>query len=175
MEEVVIDTNVLLVAAGMHPDVSDECLSACVSRLERVKTSSRVVIDDNHLILSEYLKKLDSNQPNVGGAFLKWLLQSQSDPNRVTQVRLTERAPDCFAEFPVAALELEFDAPDRKFPAVANAHPAKPPVLQATDSKWLKWWPALAEEGIRVEFLCSDDICRFFGNKFPGEPVPKLP
>lgn len=174
--EVVIDTNVLLVADGRHQDVSDDCLSFCIDRLQRVRNASTVVIDDGYRILQEYQNKLNANQPNsVGGAFLKWLLQNQANPARVCQVALTEYQEDRFAEFPVAELEPAFDPPDRKFPAVANAHPAKPVILQATDSKWLKWWPALADQGVRVEFLCPEDICAFFEKKFPQETIPELP
>ena len=80
-----------------------------------------------------------------------------------------------YAEFPDAALEPQFDAPDRKFAAVANAHPDKPAVWQAADSKWLDWWPALDVKGVRVDFLCPDDACRFYAKKFPNKPPPKLP
>lgn len=176
MTEVVIDTNVLLVADGLHGDVLEECHWACVKRLEAIKATGIVVLDDEYRILQEYQNKISANKAKgAGGAFVKWLLQNAANPNRVAQVSLTETEEDTFVEFPVAELKHEFDPPDRKFPAVANAHPAKPPILQATDSKWLKWWPALAEKGIRVEFLCPEDICRFFTNKFPDEVRPKFP
>ena len=175
MTEVVIDTNVLLVADGQHQDVSDECLLACVERLNQVRDSSTVVIDDGFRILGEYQNKLTTQQPTVGSVFLKWLLQNATNPKHVAQVSLTEKSQNCFTEFPVPRLEAEFDAPDRKFPSVANAHPAKPPILQATDCKWLRWWPDLSNRGIRVEFLCPGDVCRYFTQKFPLEPVPDLP
>lgn len=47
---------------------------------------------------------------------------------------------------------------DRKFVAVVNAHKKKPPIYQATDSKWWGWNDALEEVGIHVEFLCPDYI-----------------
>jgi len=49
-----------------------------------------------------------------------------------------------------------FDKSDHKFVAAANAHPAKPPILQATDSKWWGWKDALMEVGITVQFLCPE-------------------
>lgn len=176
MTEVVIDTNVLLVADGRHDEASDDCIATCIARLWQARGSGRIVIDDNYRILGEYQNKLRANSPNgVGGAFLKWLLQNQANRARVEQVTLTEGAPDHFDEFPVPALEQEFDPPDRKFPAVANAHPARPPILQATDSKWLKWAPALACAEVTVDFLCPEDVCRFYAQKFPGETLPELP
>jgi hypothetical protein len=176
MTEVVIDTNVLLVADGLHEDVSVECHSACVERLQEIKASGTVVIDDEYRILLEYQNKLSAHKVrDAGSAFLKWLLQNAANPNRVAQVHLTETQENTFAEFPVAELAQHFDLSDRKFPAVANAHPAKPPILQATDSKWLKWWQELAEKDIQVEFLCPGDICRFFAKKFPQEDRPEFP
>jgi hypothetical protein len=176
MTEVVIDTNVLLVAEGKHPDVSQECIAACVQRLGLAMKTATVVIDDNYRVLREYQNKLSAaHGKRAGTVFLKWLMQNQANPKHVACVSLTERAKDCFAEFPNAQLEVAFDPPDRKFPAIANAHTAKPPILQAVDSKWLRWWSQLEASGIRVEFLCPNDICKFFSNKFPGERVPALP
>ncbi len=174
--EVVIDTNVLLVAEGRHEEVSDDCVLACVQRLAEIMAGATVVIDDGYRVLGEYQHKLDAGRGKGAGAvFLKWLVQNQANARRVTRVTLRETAPDRFAEFPVASLEDAFDPSDRKFPAVSGAHPARPPILQAVDSKWLRWWPELAGAGIEVEFLCPCDIRRFFRNKFPDEPVPSLP
>ncbi len=174
MAEVVIDTNVLLVASQRHADVSLACVQACTNRLLQVQRSDSVVIDDAFRILGEYQNKLDSRTgKGVGEAFLKWLLQNRANPRRVHQVALTETAADQFAEFPDPALAAQFDPPDRMFVAVAHAHPRKPPVLQATDSKWLLWRDELAKHGVDVEFLCSRDIRAFFARKFPEQPVPR--
>lgn len=176
MAEVVIDTNVLLVADGMHDDVSEECVLSCVQRLQEIMQDDTVVLDNAYRILAEYQRKLSARRgKGVGSVFLKWLLQHQASTRHVAYVGLTESAADCFAEFPVATLEPEFDPPDRKFPAVANAHPSRPPILQATDCKWLRWWPGLKAAGIDVEFLCPDDVCRFYHGKFPDEQLPALP
>ncbi|MFN6338394.1 MAG: hypothetical protein ACK41W_06675 [Cyanobacteriota bacterium] len=171
----VIDTNVLLVANGQHDDASPGCVVECVNRLQGMQREGIVVIDDEYRILGEYQNKTCINPPKgVGDVFLKWLLRNSSSP-RVEQVTLDEMADDSFAEFPDPALEFLFDAPDRKFPAVANAHPDKPPIWQAVDCKWLNWWTTLKAKGVAVEFLCPDDICQFYSNKFPGQPLPALP
>ena len=47
----------------------------------------------------------------------------------------------------------------------ANAHPDKPPILQATDSKWWGWKDALAEVGITVHFLCPDYVKAKYAEK----------
>ena len=176
MPAAVIDTNVLLVANGSHADVSDACRAECVRRLLAQQKSSVTVIDDGYRILSEYQIKTRPNQPKgVGDAFLKWLLQNQGNAVRVHHVAISEISKDVFAEFPDAALQPKFDAPDRKFAAVAHAHPDQPPVWQAADCKWLDWWPALQAKGVRVEFLCPHDVSAFYRRKFPRREVPPMP
>jgi hypothetical protein len=171
----VIDTNVLLVANGQHADVSEDCVTECVKRLLAMQQKGIAVIDDSYRILGEYQNKTSLTPPKgVGDVFLKWLLR-QAGTAQVEQVTLTETAENCFAEFPDPVLEPVFDAPDRKFAAVAHAHPDKPTIWQAADCKWLDWWPALRAKGVEVDFLCPTDACSFYGKKFPGKPVPKLP
>lgn len=134
------------------------------------------MIDDDYRILAEYRHKTCMNPAKgVGDVFLKWLLREACNPQHVEQVRLTETEADVFAEFPDLALQPCFDAPDRKFAAVANAHVDKPAIWQAVDSKWLDWWQALNAKGIVVEFLCPADASTFYRKKFPRRPEPKLP
>lgn len=174
--KVVIDTNVLLVANGQHADVSEDCVIECVKRLQAIQQAGVTVIDDGFRILGEYQHKTQLNPPKgVGDVFLKWLLRQSGNSARVQQVTLTENAPHCFAQFPDSALEAIFDAPDRKFAAVAFAHPDKPAIWQAADCKWLDWWPALRAKGVVVEFLCPTDACQFYRKKFPSKPEPQLP
>lgn len=172
----VIDTNVLLVANGQHADVSADCVIECVKRLQAMQRSGVTVIDDGFRILGEYQQKTQLLPPKgVGDLFLKWLMRNAGNSARVEQLTLTETAEHCFVEFPDATLELLFDAPDRKFAAVAHAHPEKPPVWQAADCKWLDWWQSLQAKGIAVDFLCPDDACKFYRKKFPKKPKPVLP
>ncbi|WP_166224867.1 hypothetical protein [Pseudomonas atagonensis] len=175
MSVTVIDTNVLLVANGSHDDVSEACRTECINQL-RAQQKSVTVIDDKGRILREYQNKTQPNQPKgVGDVFLKWLLQNQRNTKYVHQVTITEGDDNSFLEFPCEALQAVFDPPDRKFAAVANAHPNKPVIWQAADCKWLDWWEALDRTGIKVKFLCSDDVCRFYNNKFPTKQQPTLP
>jgi hypothetical protein len=176
MTAVVIDTNVLLVANGSHLNVSVACRTECVTRLTARMKAGVVVIDDTYRILREYQKKTQPNQPKgTGDAFLKWLLQNAANPTRVHRVALTENPPEEFLEFPDAALQPHFDASDRKFAAVAHAHPDKPPIWQAADCKWLAWWPQLQACGVKVEFLCPLDVQQVYAAKFPNREAPGLP
>jgi hypothetical protein len=170
----VIDTNVLLVANGQHADVTEDCVIACVTRLQALQKSGVVVIDDGYRIVGEYLHKTRLKPPvGVGDKFLKWMLQHTA--SRVEQVALNETEDNCFAEFPDPELERRFDPPDRKFAAVAHGHPDKPPIWQAADCKWLDWWPALRAMGVEVDFLCPAYVCAVYDKKFPGKPAPQLP
>jgi hypothetical protein len=176
MTPVVIDTNVLLVANQIHDEVSPKCREACVNALLARQRSGMVVIDDGYRILREYGKRTSPNQPKgVGDAFLKWLLQNQYNASRVCRVPITETGPDRFEEFPDPMLEALFDPPDRKFAAVANAHPAKPRIWQGADSKWLDWWPQLRAKGILVDFICPADVAKFHAKKFPERELPAFP
>jgi hypothetical protein len=176
MTEIVIDTNVLLVANGAHEHASEQCMATCIERLEAARSGHLVVIDDGHRILGEYGNKLQANQAKgVGDAFLKWLLQNSSNPRKVAQVSITDLVDESFAEFPEPPPQCDFDPPDRKFVAVSNAHPSKPRIWQATDCKWLDWWQALAEKEIHVDFICAADVCGFYRTKFPEKHVPPLP
>jgi hypothetical protein len=176
VNKVVIDTNVLLVANGQHQDISLDCEDQCIHLLTRLQKHGVTVIDDDFRILGEYQHKTSLNPPKgVGDVFLKFLLREQGNPKHVEQVTITEVSYDVFGEFPDDDLQPQFDAPDRKFAAVANAHHDKPPILQAADCKWLDWWPTLNQYGVQVQFVCPEDACKFYINKFPNKSLPALP
>lgn len=173
---VVVDTNVILVADRAHEAASEECVIECIQRLQTLMANGTVVIDNGYRVLSEYQNKVNIGRgKGPGTQFVKWLLQHSQNAAKVQQVEINESAEEDFAEFPGTSLQPFFDAADRKFPAVANAHPSKPPIWQAADCKWLDWWQALADAGIAVVFLCPDDVCNYYRKKFPHRPEPKLP
>lgn len=123
----VIDTNVLLVANGDHPDVSADC--ECVRRLQAMQAGGVAVVDDGFRILGEYLHKTKVNPPKgVGDVFLKWLLREANNPSRVEQVPLTEMPADCFAEFPDPLLEPTFTPRTESLPRshmlILESHPS---------------------------------------------------
>ena len=176
MTPVVIDTNVLLVANGRHETASSACRAECIARLQSRKKAGVVVVDDGYRIILEYHKKTRPHQPKgVGDLFLKWLMQNISNQRRVHVVKIMESLQNHFEEFPDKTLQANFDSSDRVFVAVAHAHTKKPPIWQATDSKWLAWWPQLHACGVKVEFLCPEDVQQTYIAKFPKRPAPLLP
>lgn len=162
MTTVVVDTNVILVANRQHDAVSERCVAACAERLNQIVQGGRVAIDDAFRILGEYQNKaLPQVGKRPGDAFLKWLLRNNANPARCDRVQLVEHAERAFESFPADDRLADFDSADRKFVAIANAHPEKPPILQAVDSKWLRWEPALNDCGLSVDFLCPSDMKSF--------------
>ena len=159
----VVDTNVPKTANlaedpnSISNDLVD-CVLVCVEAVGQVMKKGGLVIDVGDEIYGEYLNNLSlSGRKGIGNAFMKWVHDNRwkfPDADRVTITKDGET----YNEFPNHVGLIKFDRSDRKFIAVANAHPDKPPVLQATDSKWWGWKDALGEVGITVEFLCADYV-----------------
>jgi hypothetical protein len=165
----VVDTNVPRVAnleATPDPtsDVLDTCILACVKAIKHVKNERALVIDAGDEIFTEYRNNLSlKGQPGVGDIFMKWVHDSRwklPDSNRVTITKDGET----FAEFPQNPALNNFDPSDRKFVAVANAHPCKPPILEAVDSDFFAYKDALAQSGITVQFV-SDECEKYAAKK----------
>lgn len=160
-DKCLVDTNVpknanLATKSDLLSDVPDACIEQCVFAVEHITTNGGLVLDDGGEIFAEYIANLSlGGEPGMGNAFAKWVQNNQWNVQKVDRIRIT-KTRDSYAEFPDHGDLIQFDISDRKFIAVANAHPDKPSVLQATDSKWWRWKDALAEVGITVHFLCPD-------------------
>lgn len=156
---VIIDTNVPVVANGNASQASLSCRKMCVERIKRVLNSKEtLVIDDKWLVIKEYKQQLsESGQPGIGDQFLKWVLRHHLQ--YIVRVPINPTQTDKqFDEFPDDKELAKFDLSDRKFVAIAIAHPQHPPILNATDSDWLFYHDVLAKYDVEVEFLCSDDL-----------------
>ncbi len=158
-----VDTNVpktanLALDPATIPQDLTGCVLACVEAVEHVVKKGSLVLDYGDEIFTEYRSNLSlRGQPGVGDKFMKWVHDNRWKFPNVDRVTITKEGQS-YVEFPDHDGLTRFDNSDRKFIAVANAHPAKPPVLQATDSKWWGWKDSLKEVGITVQFLCSDYV-----------------
>jgi hypothetical protein len=159
----VIDTNVpktanLAVDPASIPQELIGCVSICVEAIEQVVQRGGLVLDAGDEIFDEYRHKLSmAGRPGVGDRFMKWVHDNRWRFPDADRVLITKNGQS-YLEFPDHDGLAQFDDSDRKFVAVSNAHPNKPPILQATDSKWWGWKDALAEVGITVQFLCPSYV-----------------
>lgn len=159
----IVDTNVLVVANDSallrHPS---ECVTACCDAIEEIEDRGRVVLDSRWEILGEYEANVRSEgQPGVGDAFLKWILTNLSNPRRCLQVPITPlNAPPWYGEFPERPDLAGFDRNDRKFVAVALSYGGRAPILNAVDTDWWIFRSPLEELGVKIEFLCPDEMKR---------------
>ena len=165
----VVDTNVP-VAANEKAGASPACVRNCVDALENIMRAGQVVIDSGWEILGEYLSNLsETGQPGAGDKFFRWVLTNQTNAARCARVIVTAKDESSFeenyVEFPDEPALRNFDPSDRKFVAVAMAHPDRPPILEATDSKWWGWRKTLEGCGVRIEFVCPDDIAKKHAEK----------
>lgn len=166
----IVDTNVpktanLATQPDPDSDVSDACVLACIEAVDHVINEHGLIIDTGDEIFDEYRRQLSmKGQPGVGDHFMKWVLNNRWQLPESNRVAISKNG-DSYNEFPAHDGLKNFDKSDRKFVAVANAHPEKPPILQATDSKWWGWKDALAEVGITVQFLCPEYVKAKYAEK----------
>jgi len=153
----VIDTNVPLVANGMHPPASLDCIRACTQVLSEARLGV-IRIDDDGLILSEYRHHLSHHgEPGIGDAFFKWLWDNQANPLYCQKIPITydEAGGREFLEFPDDPDLQSFDRSDRKFVAVAIASGANPSIINASDTDWHIFRVALGRY-VTVRFICPE-------------------
>jgi hypothetical protein len=161
----VVDTNVPVVANRKSAQASPDCVIACVKKLDAIQKEHTLVLDRDGQIFREYKNYLSpAGQPGVGDAFFKWLLTNQANPERCEYVKITSLEAEkgyTFVEFPNHDKALaQFDYSDRKFVAVALAHPEQPPVVNAVDTDWWHYKQALEKHGLEIEFLCPEAMKR---------------
>lgn len=166
----VVDTNVPKIAnlstkPDSDSDAPDECILSCIKAIDHVIKNQALVIDNGDEIFTEYRRQLSmKGQPGMGDKFMKWVNDHRwtlPDSNRVTLTKTN----DSYDQFPSDSRLADFDPSDRKFVAVVNGHSGKPPILQATDSKWWGFRTILSELGITVYFLCPEYVQKKFEEK----------
>jgi hypothetical protein len=153
---IVVDTNVLAVAEGIHPTASDECRMHCIKVANQIQKGQTVSVDADDLIIGEYLKVLkDSPASGVGKKLALFLSRRRWDASVCRKVPITQGTPPSrFNEVPSALTDIDED--DHMFIAVAAADDAV--ILQALDNEWWERKADFAACKLDVQFLCAADL-----------------
>ena len=152
-----MDTNVAVVANEKTPQADQDCIRECIAQLRRIRDACCLLLDDDNLILAEYLRNLNfSGQPGPGDAFFKWLFENQARQEHCRKVSVRTHPDRGFEEFPEDPALNTFDRDDRKFVAVVVASGTSPRVMNASDTDWRDHRQALHRHGVEVVFLCPD-------------------
>ena len=164
---VIVDTNVAVVASKDSDELSEddpsmECVTTCVEKLEQINNDEmKLVLDRERRIIDEYRRNLESmNRFSMGFQFYRWVERNWTNPERcdLVEIRPVNGLEINFEEFPDDPSLADFDDDDRKFVAVACAHPERPTIWQAVDGKWRDFLDALHQNGVTVEYLCKDYV-----------------
>lgn len=164
----VVDTNVILVANEQQPEVGLDCVHACLKVLRNLQRKGKLALDDKDRIFNEYTNKTSPwNSQKVGDAFVRWVHDHRYNPAKCERVVLNPLEEDAedFEEFPRTESLRTFERADRVFVATALTHPERPPVIEACDTDYLEHRDALEAEGLKINFLCEDDIHRLYDRK----------
>lgn len=157
MSDVIIDTNVAVVANRQNANVAEACVEACIVFLIAARTDHVVLLDSGDEIRAEYARALQQRRPyELGALFLIHLYQQHYNPARVRVVDLDKTEDGEFVDFPNVPELAAFDPSDRKFAALARR--TETAVTNAIDSDWVECLEALNENDIDVDFLCGCDV-----------------
>lgn len=156
MNDVIIDTNVMMVANHQHAGATGACVDACVAFLIQVRSKRVVLLDSADQVRIEYANALSQGRPyQLGAQFLMHIYQNQFNEKHVRRIDLEVTPGGEYLAFPVTAELKTFDPSDRKFAALSKVTGV--PVTNAVDSDWALSLAALEAGGIRVTFLCGAD------------------
>lgn len=148
---VVVDTNVAIVANGRDTHAGIACQIACIEAIGLIREKRTVFLDDQDLIFEEYRRHLDfKGEPGVGDAFFKHIFNHMHSGKRVRRIRISpnDHSDRGFDELPRNTL----DPSDRKFLAVAVV--AKASLVNATDSDWGRQASLFDALSVPLEQLC---------------------
>jgi hypothetical protein len=160
----IVDTNVPLTAIATEG--APACRKACIQLIREIFNGNIVVVIDN---LDKALKEYRDNMypdpaPSAGLAsqFMMYVASNRYNTTRVYQTSISQDADGEVKPFPEDATLRDFDRSDKKWVAISLSFRQKEnktaPIVNATDTDWLKFERALSELGISIELLCRDDL-----------------
>lgn len=157
MNKYVIDANVALLSGTPVKDIPRDQLVCAKKCLDFIKDfmenpESSLVLDAEGRILKEYRRAgtLGRGQ-NMATRFSIW---AHCMPKYAEDfIPLREKLENEFEDFPDMESLKAFDPPDRKYIALSYKHKEKPPIVEASDSKWWGIRDDLKQCGIKVHFI----------------------
>lgn len=157
----VVDSSILAAANGLATHADPECALRAARLLRGLRSgTTRIVLDNRHEILTEYLGVARTGATGAGSQFVRWLFSRQYDPKRCQRVDI-QRIPDApfYDPYPMHADLAGFDLGDRKFISTSMASGRSAAIANATDSDWCAVKDALLSEcAIEVVFVCPDTL-----------------
>ncbi len=170
MSKYIIDANVALLAGTPVSRIPADqlvCARECMRFIRDFinNPESRLVLDDEGRILKEYRNANNVGEaPNLATMFSIWAHQHLAMESQ-DFIHLDEIAQNEYKEYPDDDQLKAFDPPDRKYIALAYKHPEKPPIVEASDSKWWGIKEALKKYKIELVFIDEEYIKKKFEQK----------
>lgn len=170
MSKYIIDANVALLAGTPVSKIPTDqlvCARECARFIKNFLNDpeARLVLDDAGRILKEYRNANKIGEaPNLATMFCVWAHQRMPVESQ-DFVHLDEIAQNEYEMYPNDEQLKSFDPPDRKYIALAYKHPEKPPIVEASDSKWWGIKEALKKYGIDLIFIDEEYIKKKFEQK----------
>ncbi len=167
--KVIMDTNVAVKAATPPGKCKEEELKMQKTCMKFIKNftdnpESKLVIDTDYEIIREYRNRVPGNT-NIGKIFWRWFNAYAGRISSEDIVKLEKDSDGNYLMFPMEQRTKDFDYSDRKFIALAKAHPEHPPIIEAADGKWLGYRDIFEEYGIHIKFLDLDYATMMYKRK----------
>ena len=152
-----IDTNVILLAGTMVKDVPNDqlkCYQKCIIFLnELMKQNDSVLVDAEGRVITEYKSHFRLiPYPNMADYFFRYAMSHS------VFYHLEELSPNEYEYYPESPELRAFDAPDRKFIALAYGYGNNTPIVEAADSKWWGIREEIRKTGIELIFIDEEYI-----------------
>jgi hypothetical protein len=175
MSRIILDTNVPAKASVSPNSCPTEELNMQKACMEYVRAltqekDKKLVLDLGHEIWKEYHNNICDNS-NMGKLFFRWLHSYYATILPEDHIKLDRDENGRYIDYPYDDDTREFDESDKKFVALSNAHPEKPPIIEAADGKWLGYEKAFAKYGIHIEFLDRDYAQKMYEQKIISKGV----
>ncbi len=167
----IVDTNVVLTAAGYNNAATNNCRKECIDFIERVFRGDVIVVIDNaNAALNEYGKNVPRpfGMDNLAARFLIHLYNNRGNEKYVKEIKLIKTTAGQFLDYPDNEGSWNtdhprcrrFDEDDKKWVALAaklkKETGINAPIVNAGDRCWKAFELILSFSGISLEFLCLD-------------------